>query len=71
MGNHCHCGRSFWDDLMFGRCRCKHRDCDECCCKEKSKCDCDECRCKEKPKCDCEKCHCKEKPKCHCKQEGY
>ena len=69
MGNHCHCGRSFWDGLMFGGCKC--RDCHECCCKEKPKCDCDECRRKEKPKCDCEKCHCKEKPKCHCKHEGY
>lgn len=31
MRNNCN---SFWDDLMFGRCRCKRRDCDECCCKE-------------------------------------
>nr|WP_255444022.1 hypothetical protein [Bacillus sp. SH7-1] len=69
MGNHCNCRRSFWDDLMFGRCRC--RNCHECHCKEKQKCDCEECCCKEKPKCDCEKCHCKEKPKCHCKHEGY
>lgn len=61
MGNTCHCGHSrncnkFWDDLMFGRCRCKRRDFHECCCKEK-------------PKCECEKCHCKTKPKCHCRGE--
>ncbi|MED2187195.1 hypothetical protein P4V93_29000 [Bacillus wiedmannii] len=71
MGNHCNCRRLFWDDLMFGRCGCKCRDCHECRCKEKPKCDCDECCCKEKPKCDCEKCNCKEKPKYHCKHEGY
>ncbi len=51
MGNTCHCGHSrncnkFWDNLMFGRCRCKRSDFHECCCKEK-------------PKCECEKCHCK------------
>lgn len=61
MRNTCHCGHSrncnkFWDDLMFGRCRCKRRDFQECCCKEK-------------PKCECEKCHCKTKPKCHCRDE--
>lgn len=53
MGNTCHCGHSrncntFWDNLMFGRCRCKRNDFHECCCKEK-------------PKCECEKCHCKKK----------
>ncbi len=65
MGNTCHCGHSqncntFWDNLMFGRCRCKRNDFHECCCKEK-------------PKCECEKCHCKTKPKCHCihEEEGY
>ena len=46
MGNTCHCGHSrncntFWDNLMFGRCRCKRNDFHECCCKEKPKCECE------------------------------
>lgn len=59
MGNTCHCGHSrncntFWDNLMFGRC--KRNDFHGGCCKEK-------------PKCECEKCHCKTKAKCHCRHE--
>ena len=35
---YCHCGHfqdcnKFWDDLMFGRYRCKRNDFHECCCK--------------------------------------
>ena len=46
MRNTCHCGHfqdcnKFWDDLMFGRYRCKRNDFHECCCKEKPKCECE------------------------------
>ncbi|HFK1717451.1 TPA: hypothetical protein ACGXP1_005224 [Bacillus cereus] len=39
------CNR-FWDDLMFGRCRCRRRDCDECRFRNEHHrdCECDECR---------------------------
>ncbi len=35
------CNR-FWDDLMF--CRRRHRNCDDCRCRQKHDCDCDDCR---------------------------
>lgn len=60
MRENCHCQRfrdcgRFWDDLMFGRRICRHRDCDEC--HHRRRRECDECRRGRKHECDCDKCH--------------
>ena len=50
------CNR-FWDDLMF--CRRRHRDCDDCRCRQKH--DCDDCRRRQKHDCDCDDCRRRQK----------
>ncbi|MEN1936338.1 hypothetical protein AAIE21_12200 [Paenibacillus sp. 102] len=49
----------FWDDLMFGRCRRRHRDCDDCCCRRKHDHDCNDCCCRRKHDHDCNDCRCR------------